>query len=183
MNKKLFLVSALIFAFTFVSCISSNTKNEKKEEVILQSKSNSKAAGTLTVSELSDGGIRIVGKIVGLAPNSVHGFHVHEKGNCSDAEAMNAGGHFNPDKEHVHGASIANEAYIRQHAGDLGNMKANASGVANIDLTLKFPKFTLESGDKYSIIGKAFVIHANPDDEKSSPAGNSGKRILCGVIQ
>jgi superoxide dismutase, Cu-Zn family len=185
MSKKLFLIPGFIFAFAFVSCQSSNktSGSEKKEEVVLQSKSNSKASGTLTVSELPDGGIHIVGKIAGLTPSSSHGFHVHEKGDCSDAEAMNAGGHFNPDKDHVHGASVVSEPYGHQHAGDLGNIKSNDLGIANIDVTVKSPKLTLESGNKYTIAGRAFVIHASPDDEKSAPAGNAGKRILCGVIE
>ena len=181
MSKKLFFVPGIIFAFAFISCQSSGSG--KKEEVVLQPRSNSKATGTLTVSDMQGGGIRIVGKVTGLTPNSTHGFHIHEKGDCSDAEAMNAGGHFNPDKDHVHGASVANEPYAHQHAGDLGNIKANDSGIANIDLTIKSPELTLEKGTKYSLAGKAFIIHASLDDEKSAPAGNAGKRILCGVIE
>ena len=32
------------------------------------------------------------------------------------------------------------------------------------------------------VVGRSVVIHADPDDYKSQPAGNSGKRIACGVI-
>jgi len=33
------------------------------------------------------------------------------------------------------------------------------------------------------ILKRSVVIHADPDDYKSQPAGNSGKRVACGVIQ
>ena len=33
-----------------------------------------------------------------------------------------------------------------------------------------------------SIRGRALVVHAQADDQKSDPAGNSGSRIACGVI-
>ncbi len=185
MSKKLFLIPGIVFIFAVISCQSSNSalENEKKVEIVLQSKSGSSATGTLTVSELPEGGIHVVGKVKGLPPNGLFGFHIHEKGDCSDVEAMNAGGHFNPDKNHVHGSSVVNEPYDNQHAGDLGNIKSNNSGVANIDVTVKSPKLTLESGTKYTIVKKSFVIHASKDDEKSAPAGNAGKRILCGVVK
>ncbi len=185
MNKNLLLIPGIVFAFGVISCQSLNSTfgNEKKEEVVLQSKSSSSATGTLTVSELPEGGIHIVGKVIGLPSNSLFGFHIHEKGDCSDAEAMKAGGHYNPDKDHVHGVSVVNEPYISQHAGDLGNIKSNNSGIANIDVTVKSPKLTLKSDSKYAITKKSFVIHASKDDEKSAPAGNAGKRILCGVIE
>lgn len=185
MSIKLFFIPGIIFTFSVMSCQTSNNSsgNKKKQNVVLVPKSGSNASGTLTVSELPEGGIHISGKVIGLSLNNLHGFHIHEKGNCSDAEALNAGGHFNPDKNHVHGASIVNEPYSLQHAGDLGNIRSNNLGIANIDITIKVPKLTLESGDENSISGKSFVVHANKDDEKTSPAGNAGKRILCGVIE
>jgi Cu-Zn family superoxide dismutase len=33
------------------------------------------------------------------------------------------------------------------------------------------------------ILKRSVVIHADPDDYKSQPAGNSGKRVACGVIR
>lgn len=179
MNPSLFSVFGIMVSYLFVSCES--LKSYPKEEVTLQPKSGSKAQALLKIRELSAGGIQITGRVSGLEPNSIHGFHIHEKGDCSDPSAINAGGHFNPDREHVHGESILNKKYEHQHAGDLGNIIANANGLAVIDITVKSP-LTLYKDSKYSILGKSFVIHADPDDEKSAPAGNAGKRILCGVI-
>lgn len=183
MNKNLFLFFKIFSVFIFNSCqSSSNNEEDFKREIILHVKNNSNASGVLFISELQNGGINIQGKIINLPPKSVHGFHFHEKGDCSGNDAMNAGGHFNPDKTHVHGTSITNHDYIQQHAGDLGNIVANESGIANIDLTIKSPKFSLHDGRKYSLSGKSIIIHAEFDDEKTNPAGNAGKRILCGTI-
>ena len=66
----------------------------------------------------------------------------------------------------------------QRHMGDFGNIEANASGVAKfsrIDQTA-----TLDGPN--SIIGHAVVVHVDPDDLKSQPAGNAGKRVACGVI-
>ena len=182
MNRKIVFVSAIMTTAFLISSCETSKVDSLKQDVTLIPKSGSKAEAMLSVVELSGGGIQITGKVTGLEPNSVHGFHIHEKGNCSDPAAMNAGGHFNPDKEHVHGTSIAAGKYEHQHAGDLGNIKANPSGVVMIDITVKSP-LTLNKDSKYTVSGKAFVIHADPDDEKTAPAGNAGKRILCGVIK
>lgn len=82
----------------------------------------------------------------------------------------------------MHGQSIVKHSYDKQHAGDLGNIISNKSGVAEVDLKIISPKLTLMKGEKYSLNERSLVIHADKDDEKSPPAGNAGKRILCGVI-
>ena len=133
----------------------------------------SHAAGHLTFSQQSDGSIRIQGQISGLTPGK-HGFHVHMVGDCSDPDAgfQKAQGHFNPEGTH-HGALHDG------HAGDLGNIAADAKGNAVINVTTK--KFTLVRG-KRSIVGRAIMVHHGMDDEKTDPAGNSGARELCGVV-
>lgn len=112
-------------------------------------------------------------KINGLTPGS-HGFHLHEKGDCSAPDAMSAGGHFNPAGK-PHGAPTGGE----RHAGDLGNITADAKGDAT--LKIEVPGVTLGDGAN-SINGKAVVVHAKPDDLKSQPAGDAGPRVACGVV-
>ncbi|KAB8033538.1 superoxide dismutase family protein [Fluviispira multicolorata] len=181
---KLALIFSFITLTTLVGCQTSSKDDiDKTVKVKLEGKSNSNASGQIQISEFSNGGIQISGKISGLSPNGTHGFHFHENGDCSDLEAMKAGGHFNPDKTHTHGKSIANSEYDHQHAGDLGNIISDESGNANIKIIIKSPALTLSEENKYSLIGRALVIHANKDDEKTAPAGNAGKRILCGVIK
>lgn len=122
--------------------------------------------------------LTMTAKVEGLKPNSNHGFHIHEVGDCSKDDASSAGGHFSPNAGNKHGAHTD----PNRHAGDLGNLKSDKNGVAEV--TLSLPGLNLNIDDKaYSVFGRAVVVHADPDDYTSQPAGNSGPRIGCGVIQ
>jgi superoxide dismutase, Cu-Zn family len=134
---------------------------------------NNNVTGTVTFTLAGDH-LTFVADIDGLAPNTKHGFHIHEKGNLSDPDLKSAGGHFNPTKEH-HGGPTSEH----HHAGDLGNLEADANGHAHLEGTVMHVSF---SGDT-SIVGRSVIIHAKPDDEKSDPAGNSGARIAGGTIK
>jgi superoxide dismutase, Cu-Zn family len=142
-----------------------------KATATLESKSKSKVTGTVTFTKVGDE-VQVVADIENLSPGK-HGFHIHEKGDCSAADASSAGGHFNPTHQH-HGGPTSAE----HHAGDLGNITADASGKAHLDWT---GKLSLTGAD--SIIGKSVVVHEKEDDLKSDPAGNAGARIACGVIE
>ena len=134
---------------------------------------NSNVTGTVTFTLAGDH-LTFVADIDGLAPGTKHGFHIHEKGDLSDPDLKSAGGHFNPTKEH-HGGPTSEH----HHAGDLGNLEADANGHAHLAGTVMHVSF---SGDT-SIVGRSVIIHAKPDDEKSDPAGNSGARIAGGTIK
>lgn len=113
-------------------------------------------------------------KVTGLKPNGTHGFHVHEKGDCSAADASSAGGHFNPEKT-PHGG-LSSE---KRHAGDFGNLQADANGFAQTSIQVSGVTLGAEAN---SIIGRAVIVHANPDDLTSQPSGNAGARVACGLI-
>ena len=119
------------------------------------------------------GGVRVIADITGLSPGK-HGFHVHEHGDCGGDAASHAGGHFNPTNS-KHGGPDSDD----RHAGDLGNVTAEANGVAHYDYIDHMISFE----GKDSIIGKSIVIHADEDDFKTQPTGNSGARIACGIIE
>lgn len=104
------------------------------------------------------------------------GFHIHEKGDCSDAKAMSAGGHFNP-RGHKHSGPFESE----RHAGDLGNMTFDDKGVAKIDFVIGDISVSKTKAD--GIIGRALVVHMDRDDEETDPTGNSGARVACGIIK
>ena len=123
------------------------------------------------------GQVVVKAEIDGLSPG-LHGFHIHEKGDCSPPDATAAGGHFNPGGK-VHGAP----GQTVHHAGDLGNLLANASGHASFKLSVPEQEITLAQNASNSIVGRALIVHAAPDDLQGQPAGNSGKRIACGVIR
>ncbi|XP_024364184.1 superoxide dismutase [Cu-Zn] isoform X2 [Physcomitrium patens] len=134
---------------------------------------------TGVISFVQDGaGPTIVeGTVKGLNPGK-HGFHVHALGDTTNG-CMSTGPHFNP-KGLEHGAP---EDEVR-HAGDLGNVIAGEDGIAKV--SLKDAHIPL--GGPNSIIGRAVVVHADPDDlgkgghELSKSTGNAGARIACGII-
>lgn len=120
--------------------------------------------------------ILVDARIKGLKPGA-HGFHIHEKGDCSAPDATSAGGHFNPDGR-PHGSHETSE----RHAGDLGNLMADANGEATLKIAIPATGISMEKEGASSIVGKGLIVHADPDDYKTQPTGNSGKRLACGVI-
>jgi Cu-Zn family superoxide dismutase len=144
-------------------------------QVTLNRTSGSTAAGSFTFMTTTDG-VSIGGQITGLAPNTPHGFHVHQTGDCSAPDAKSAGEHFNPSS-HPHGGPSASE----RHLGDLPNLQSDAMGMASLNTTIAGA--TLRDGGPNDLIGKALIVHAKRDDYVSQPAGDSGDRIACGVIR
>jgi Cu-Zn family superoxide dismutase len=127
--------------------------------------------GTVTFTKSGDE-VKIVADVTGLTPGK-HGFHIHECGDCSSPDGKAAGGHFNPTSNPHAGHDTA-----QRHAGDLGNLEADSSGKAHLELT---DNMMTMSGDK-SIIGRGVIVHEKEDDLKSQPVGNAGARVACGVI-
>lgn len=132
-----------------------------------------RAAGQLRLVAESNG-VRIMGTITGLAPDSKHGIHVHQSGDCDSPDASSAGGHFAPFS-HPHGPPDSSG-----HVGDLGNITANHAGIAYLDVLAA--RATLNPATSSDISARAIVVHARADDLITQPSGNSGARIACGVI-
>ncbi len=123
-----------------------------------------------------DGRLHASGDISGLKPGSEHGFHIHEKGDCSAPDGTSAGGHFNPgDAQH---GSIDAAAH---HGGDMPNIVADAQGNAHVDGPVS-SNVNAGKGDGFDIIGRGLIVHADPDDYHSQPTGNAGARLACAVI-
>ena len=140
----------------------------------LMPKSGSATMGTVSFSPHGTDAVRVTVDISGLKPNAEHGFHVHERGDCSAPDAMSAGGHFNP-LARKHGGAMS-----EHHAGDIPNLKTDAQG--RVRGSFEVSGISVEGGP-LSIIGKSVVVHRDPDDYRSQPAGDSGPRIACGVVQ
>lgn len=141
----------------------------------LQSKSGSAVKGVVTFNQLAAGGVQVSGTISGLKPNQEHGFHVHEKGDCSSPDGMSAGGHFNPEAK-AHGSHTS----AAHHAGDMPNLKADANGVATFAVLLA--DLTVLAS-KTSVLERSVIVHVNPDDYTSQPVGNAGGRMACGLVK
>ncbi len=126
---------------------------------------------------VDEDGVRFFADARGLPPGK-HGIHIHAAGKCEPPEFTSAGAHFNPTgKKH----GLYNPE--GPHAGDLPNLDVAADGTGQVHYVLH--GVTLGSGPT-SLLGgdgTSVVIHANPDDYGTDPAGNSGARIACGVIQ
>ena len=131
-----------------------------------------RTAGTVRFTQLEHG-VRIDAEVAGLTPGA-HGFHIHEFGDCSAADGSSAGGHFNPDQK-MHGGP----GMETSHAGDYGNLTADAEGRATLSLVSH--RITLDHGPQ-GVLGRSVVVHEKTDDMTSQPAGNAGPRIGCGVI-
>ena len=141
----------------------------------LQPTKDSTVAGTINFS-LVDGQLRASGDITGLKPDSEHGFHIHEKGDCSAPDGTSAGGHFNPGNSE-HGSISA----AMHHGGDMPNIKSDAQGNAHIDGPVA-SNVNVGVGDGFDIVGRGLIVHADPDDYKTQPTGNAGARLACAVI-
>jgi Cu-Zn family superoxide dismutase len=135
--------------------------------------SGSQVSGTVTFTQQGDRVI-VVADVRGLPPYTSHGFHIHERGDCSAPDAMSAGGHFNPD-QHPH----AGPSTPMRHAGDLGNLEADANGRAYKRMVVD--NITLGAGT-HSVIGRGVIVHEKLDDYTTQPTGNAGARVACGQI-
>src|SRR5437868_14023875 len=143
-----------------------------KAITVLHPTAGNKVSGTVTFTPVADG-VQVHAELTGLTAGK-HGFHVHEFGDCSAADASSAGAHFNPTNQ-PHAAPDA----AARHEGDMGNVEADASGNATLDYVDH--QISLWN-DAKSAIGRAVVVHAKPDDLKTQPSGDAGGRIACGVI-
>ena len=148
--------------------------NDPTATAELQPTAGNTVTGKVHFMQHKHGMVKVSGQISGLKPNSEHGFHIHEKGDCSSGDGMSTGGHFNPGGK-PHGAHGKGE----HHAGDLPSLKADANGVASFS----FESTTIAVGrGAADVIGRGLIVHRDPDDYTTQPTGNSGPRLACAVI-
>ncbi|MDP1917561.1 MAG: superoxide dismutase family protein [Myxococcales bacterium] len=156
------LVSSFAFAAPRAQALLRNTEGKK--------------VGTADFTSV-DGGVHVTLKVKGFSPGP-HGFHVHELGSCVGPDFISAGGHFNPD-EKKHGGSNPSGA----HVGDLDNLAVDVKGDGTGEFIVLRASLDSAPGGLLKKDGTSLVLHADADDLKTDPAGNSGARIACGVIR
>jgi Cu-Zn family superoxide dismutase len=168
-----------VFAATLIALVSGCAGTADQPEAVatanLEPRSGSHVRGTVTFTQVGADIVRVSGEISGHSQGP-KGFHVHDKGDCSDAQAMSAGGHFNPGN-HKHGGPYDPE----RHSGDLGNITFNDKGIAKFSFVVG--GISVNSSSKDGVIGRSVVVHAAADDMETDPTGNSGGRVACGVIR
>jgi Cu-Zn family superoxide dismutase len=140
----------------------------------LQPTKGNKTFGEATFEQVGDK-VHVIIYVQGLKPGQEHGLHIHEVGDCSSGDGMSAKGHFNPYGK-PHGQPTSSD----RHAGDLPALKAGKDGRAKVDV--KVDVITVQPGPA-SIVGRAVIVHADPDDYRTQPTGNAGARLACGVIR
>jgi Cu-Zn family superoxide dismutase len=137
--------------------------------VIAPTKASKSDVAGIVVLKQGKGFVQLTGEVTGLTPGK-HGFHIHLFGDLRSPDGMSVGGHYNPHG-HPHGGPQSKQ----RHDGDLGNLEANAQGVAKVNVKAGHV-------DLSHILGRSLVVHGDVDDLKSQPAGNAGPRIGIGVI-
>ena len=181
LNRYSIAILAVI-GLSFYACSEESTEVEGSDKGGLVAKSKAVAnlkatAGNAVSGSVSfvktDNGVHLTAQLAGLTPGD-HGFHIHEKGDCSSDDGKSAGGHFNPHKVNHGGPNAA----IR-HVGDLGNITADTDGNARYERADKLVSFEGTN----SIIGKSIIVHGEADDLTSQPTGAAGARVACGVIE
>lgn len=172
--KKIAL-SIIAIAALLINCKSnSKASDTKKIDIAFESKSNSSVTGNASFIE-KNGKVTFVAKIAGLKPGE-HAIHIHEKSDCSAADASSAGGHWNPTfKKH------GKWGIAEYHKGDIGNFMADENGNGTISLTTD--EWCIGCGNPTKdILGKGLIVHAGVDDFTTQPTGNAGGRVACSAI-
>ncbi|KAK0184737.1 superoxide dismutase, partial [Armillaria mellea] len=160
----------LFLAFTVLPVSSDNPQGSRNSEATVVLQGATVNGNVVFQQDQPDGPVQIRGRIQGLDPSSLRGFHVHEFGNLTDG-CTSAGAHYNPVNS--------------RHVGDLGNIQSDENGVATLD----FRDEIIKLEGPLSIIGRAVVVHTGTDDlgrggtALSLTTGNAGDRAACGVIE
>ena len=177
-------------AASFAACTAAPSSGRKQSCAVAilgpspADKSDSGVRGTVVITQPRGGlgespPVKLRVRVTGLKPGP-HGFHVHALGDLTKG-CMSAGGHYNPAGA-PHGGP--GDSFDRRHAGDLGNVVADASGV--VDTEIEDTLLTLRG--ELSILGRSIILHADADDlgkgdfPDSKTTGHAGARLACGVI-
>ncbi len=171
--KRMFAAAVLIGIAT--GCAGPGPQKEAAATATLEPRSGSAVQGTVTFTQVGPDIVRVAGSFSGHTKGP-KGFHIHEKGDCSDPKAMSTGGHFNPGK-HKHGGPYESA----RHAGDLGNLNFNDKGMATANFVVGGISVSSDKPD--GIIGRAVIVHMDVDDMETDPTGNAGGRVACGIIK
>ena len=167
------MISAMLVASTTIYAYEGSTH----DAIATLKDVKGNTVGLANFTEDARGLVRINVNVSGLTPG-LHGIHIHNKGNCTRPSFISAGEHYNPlSKEHGLNNSKGS------HAGDLPNIEVSEDGMGHMNIATTLVTLSPGPTTLFTANGTSLVIHANPDDEITNPAGNSGLRVICGVIE
>ena len=168
------IISVSVFILTMTAYVRAQMGSPDAIAIIKGTSAQSSAiSGTVSFKQVGED-LLMSAEVKNVSPGK-HGFHIHEKGDCSD-EGKAAGGHFNPAGV-THGF-LPTDGPEKAHCGDMGNITVDADGTGILELIL--PNIHL-TGDKNNVSGLAVILHEKEDDF-GQPTGNAGGRIGCGII-
>ena len=165
-------------ALLLAACAAAPEQQGPSAVAKLDAKGGSRVHGEIKFTQVGSR-VRIEGEVTGLAPGA-KGLHIHEKGDCSAADATSAGGHFNPRGPDNWSSRHGGPHTAERHAGDLGNIEFDQYGKAIVNMIVG--GIRVDRGPT-SIVGRALVVHFQADDLKTDPTGDAGARAACGVIR
>jgi len=170
--SRMFLLAVMLFLILLTPAASAQDVTRAQAEL---KNGTGQTVGTATLTQESSG-VRITVELSNF-PAGRHGVHIHAVGMCEPANFTSAGAHFNPEGK-KHGLQNPEGP----HAGDLPNLEVGSDGTGSLEYLNSRVTLSVGPSSLFDADGSALVIHANPDDEKSDPTGNSGGRIACGVL-
>jgi len=179
LSRRSLLFSAAVFIALSSACSSIPARRDAVAEgVAIISNVDGSVVGTAQLWQEANGLVHV--DIASLAlPPGTHGIHFHEVGRCDGGSTAfsTAGAHYNPaGREH----GLENPR--GPHAGDAPNLVTPAAGFGRVTFSTDRVRLSPGTMTLFDADGSAIVVHANPDDQISQPAGNAGGRILSGWL-
>jgi superoxide dismutase, Cu-Zn family len=180
LSRKSLLINAAVVVAVCGACSASQLgRNAVARAVAVISDVNGTTVGTAQLSQDANGLVTVdIGSLA--LPAGTHGIHFHEVGRCDGGSTAfsTAGAHYNP-LGREHGLENPNGP----HAGDAPNIVIPASGIGTVAFSTGRVSLTPGTISLFDVDGSSIVVHANADDQRTQPSGNSGSRVACGVVR